>query len=239
METMELNQDQKVFVQKQINQLHDATSHLNTLIKEPKLDKTNIHTILSCLEYYITDINKKLGYDLHLVKQMEERSIEIRAKNIEITKLKNRLGKSNLNNVAENAKVIIDYITGYWKDLGFCLVEAHINQYGNIKCEMSCSIDFYESTFTETPVSDRQEKLLKLEEMRKSFDIHYEDKSSHYPCLIDNEKNRKLILAYLKEEFPSARICRYESSSINRSEYFQIRKIHTYIDVVDVIELIK
>jgi hypothetical protein len=122
----------------------------------------------------------------------------------------------------------------WWSKQGFVLVrEEAYGPYG-MSAEFSLGLNTSAWSFTDSPVTERNEKLLKVEQMKaEGWDIR-EVKEESEPVLVDNDQNRRKVIDLFKTQFPSCIFHRIENLRLSRSstdynEMFRLWEVKLFI----------
>lgn len=152
---------------------------------------------LSLAEHYVKDFCDLFGYEGILKKQFEERHGEIRALNLQNRELREQLGRKVSNeDLRERCKNISEVVRKWWNIEGFGhMSESWFDSYGHYHTKLSGYL--CESHYGNDG-EKRGSKKVKLAEM--GFDLDKEDGGSR---VIDNDKNRKLLIDFLRSRFQS------------------------------------
>lgn len=235
----ELNEDQKAVLLKASKDIHFANAQLHELVSNNSLSVEMAKTLPSLIESYFSEAAKVLNYASHLLEEKEKRYVEIREANKTIRELQAKLGSSKpIDGLKEQLTHLSEVVSGWWNTEGFNHVhDTKYYPYGGMRVEFSFMLEHYRC-FSETPVTDKRsqtEHIQRLRDMGFEF-ADFEKGRSEKLDLIDNHKNRSLLIKMLTERFPSLEVHSFSNrSSYSSKEIFIIRHIDASIyDLTDI-----
>lgn len=236
---MAFDADSKEVLLKALKDLHFANAQLHEWVKKDNLSEDMAKTLPSLIESHFCNIAKHLDYASHLTAEKEKRYEEIRNANLKIQELQAELASNKpIDGLKEQLSGLSDSISNWWRKDGFKYVRNHeYTSNGYCKVEFGFMLDRFTSMFTDTPVADRKKSGDHIQDLK---DQGFEFASSHnreYE-LIDNQKNRELLINMLTERFPSINIISFKNwSSSTDDGTFIIREVETIIyDLHDIPE---
>jgi hypothetical protein len=210
---------QRAAALKVTHELICTAGELHSAMKDNRLTQGYRDTLCGCIEFHVTDVLKALGYDATLVREMEERYAEVRAKNDEIRALRAQLGaKVSSEDVREKLKVLYDLVYRWWADEGF----GHASQitFGQYGCKVAFS-----GLLTRSRSAD--DGLAAV--VAKGYHIYSESPYSHE--VVCDDHNMALLKAEVIARFPSAELLAFtahhnhEGVSTLRDAEFIIREL--------------
>jgi hypothetical protein len=216
-----LSDKKKEDVLKELNSLGFTSQELSSQIKKGVLEEGFKEVLLSLIDSHAASVCKDLGYDSVILKEREERFVEIRKLNEENRELRKQLGeKVSLEDVREKIKSLTETIKIWWNVEGFGHTsEIDFKSHG-VEVKLSGMISrAYRSHFRDE-LSD-EDKITSLK--NKGFDIIKEN-------ICDTDNNRKLLYQMLTKQFPSAQILEIRSyHGVNSNEKGEFRDIKIFI----------
>lgn len=235
---MLINDDKKAFLLESLKDLYSSTAQLHEWIKNDNLPKDMSKTMAFLIESYFCDIAKELDYKSHLNKEREERFMEIRKANEKIRQLEEKLGSNKpIDGLKEQLKHLYEKVSDWWKVEGFNHVsEEKFTPQGGLHIRFCFMLNF-SSILSTTPVSDKQKQddhVQHLRDMGFEFADREKDKAFRKK-LLDNEKNRELLICMLQKRFPSLKVHGFENQSSRDTGDFLIRYVDAVInDLADI-----
>lgn len=239
---VKLTPDQREVTLKMTREIAGVASWIADLIKREQFTVSNRSTSVGLLVHYVRDIGKAVGHDADIAVEREHDLATIRALHGEIADLRHQIGESApVEGMSERLSLIGRDIDEWWRGLGFCLHEINIRPSSHrtwVNAEFSTMLDDGVTTFSETPVSDREHARTRLDELRSSgLDVHVgEDRE--YPKVVDTPASREWIMTRLRERFPSVRLWKWKALTLgerSRPDASQIRAACVNFDFADLI----
>jgi hypothetical protein len=232
-----LNADQIAHISKELSETRFALATMEADVKSGTLDRDFGNTILGLLEYRIADIAKSTGIQIQTQEQIDKRHAELRQANLRIRALEKQLGESAQVDMITKAIGVMEEKFRYWWDInGFghtSKFEVHRN---GAHITVSGHLFGNYSSFSETPVSDKQARKGWLKSLVDAgYQIEHSDEQRHNEAkLIDCDKNRSLIIDMLAQQFPSSKV--FEITNFCSKGSFHIREITLHIQDLSEIE---
>ena len=229
-----LSDDQKAVLLRSLQSLYSTSGQLHQFVEQNLLTTEMAAMLPSLLESYYSEVAKALGYQSQLLKEKEERHAKIKEANLKIRALEEKLGSSrSVDGLKEQLEHLTKQVKTWWGTEGFHHIsEMTFTAYGGLDVAFSFMLDHF-GRYTKTPVTDKKNKKTHIESLRaKGFVFaDFEEYQSERLQLIDNEENRKLLLAMLRKRFPSIEVRRWDNeSSFSDSDIFTIRRVEATID---------
>ncbi|KQN96917.1 hypothetical protein [Paenibacillus sp. Leaf72] len=212
---LQFNEDQKAVLLKDTKALFFAAQQLHEWVKENKLSDNMAKTLPSLIESHFVSIGKALDYDSHLMKEHEERYVEIRRVNQQVRDLENQLASSKpIDGVQQQLRVLRDTIYNWWTEKGFAHVsEITFSGWGSAIVEFSLSLDASSNALlNDKPVSEKKRKLNKIQDLIDlGFELEKEKESGSSWNVLDTPNNRQILTNMIIGRFPSVSISKMES----------------------------
>lgn len=220
---VELNADQLEVAKKEVGELWMVLKMLHEGIEKGTLTAGLRNTYCSCLESFATRLNKAIGHDSDLEKQHMENAKFVREANIEIARLERLVGSSRgLEGVADMLTLMRDNFGTFWRDecpCG-CLVYdtpgygagggrgdggGFYPSRGELRytAELAPGFNEFERSFSDTPVSDKENQKNWLDEISQHLDLYRNGSSSRDAEMLDTPRNRAYVTKLLQDRFPS------------------------------------
>lgn len=228
-----LNNDDKEVCLNALKEINSQLGFMYQLIEEDKLNE-NMRDTLSCLfEYRMADISKKTGYDSLSAKVLEEKHQAVREANAKIHELERKLGSEDLT---DKIKEQIAYLTGlvdkWWDIEGFKYIrDMSFRKYGMLEVDLGFSFMEFSSRYSDKPVTVKAKHQTWIEELKeRGFNIISAKRRD--TMLVDCESNREMLIAMIKNRFPSAEILQFENYNMSRrsnNELFEMRGLKILI----------
>lgn len=235
-QTVQLNEDQKAVVEREIKSAYSALSTLLDWVKKDELSEDMKETLPSLVNSYLATVKEAIGYtgaESEREKEMKE-SVGQYYQN-QIKELKQALeNQHSVAGVTAQVKLACDKIDKWWDIEGFQYIrEQSITGNGNAIVKFGFMLDTCASSYSETPVSDKKEKQTKVQYlMEKGFQLTPK-KNGFDLDVLDNDNNRKLLLHMIKEAFPSATIVNFENhvrrTNDEQENHFILREMKVII----------
>mgnify|MGYP000399726480 CR=1 FL=1 len=214
--TEELNEK----VLKEINSLKFTAQELAARIKDGTLQEGFKETLISLLEAHTVSLCKDLNFEAIVVKEREQRYVEIRSLNEQNRQLRKELGdKVSLEDIREKLKSLEDNIRLWWNIEGFGHTsEVSFKGYG---IEVLLSGMITNRYYGKKEESSEKDKISFLKE--KGFEIENDN-------ILDTDINKDLLLKLIKRQYPSGNISEIQSNrGYNSPEKGQIWKIKMWL----------
>lgn len=213
-QTVNLNDDQKAVLLKSLKNINFANRQLHDFVTKGSLSEEMAKTLPALIESYFSEAAEVLNYESHLLKEKEERYVEIRNANQKIHELEFKLGSSKpIDGLKEQLRYLHDQVSDWWRKEGFNHIsEEKFSPYGCLHLQFCFMLDS-SRLFSKTPVTDKEKHYDHIQHLRdRGFEFADNEKDSTYrKHLIDTEKNRKLLTTMLKERFPSLQVHRIDN----------------------------
>lgn len=226
-----LNADDQAVTLKALKDLNFATQQLYQWLKEGSLSKDMSQKLPSLIEIHFSTIAEKLDYASYLAEEKEKRYVEIRNANIRIQELEEQLGSAKpLDGLQEQLKFLHDQVNAWWSDKGFNHIsEYQFSPYGGYHLQFHFMLESRRYSFlSDTPETDRIETKQHVENLRQMGFEFLSDKNGKNQVL-DTDNNRKLLLKFLKDRFPSLKIHGFKNWSTDKEGVYILRHIEATI----------
>lgn len=226
-----LDADAKTAALREINEIYTGLKYIYDLIKEDECRVESRFNVLGVVDGRSKQLRKILGGDSDIEQTREVDLALLREANAEVHRLKELIGTQvGTEAVSHKLDSLNKIVYNWWTEengFSYCLIK-----FGGPNClaEFSPDIDRHVSRYSDTPVTDKQlldEKITALSEI-----IDLTDDDAHH--VIDNPDNRKWIIDALKKRFPSIKVYKIESHSINQSEKYRLSRIHANFLITDI-----
>lgn len=212
---LKFNEDQKAVLLKDTKDLFFAAQQLHEWIKKEALSEGMAETLPSLIESHFVSIGKALNYESQLLKEHEQRYVEIRQANHRVRELEEQLASNKpVDGLQEQLRGLRDTIYNWWTGIGFAHVsEIEFSGWGSAVVQLSLSLDSSSSALlNDKPVSKKKSKLNKIQELvEKGFELVREDEHSNRWEVLDTLNNRQLLTKMIINRFPSVNISKMES----------------------------
>ena len=188
-----------------------AIASLQELLTKDELDADYATTLLGLVELNMADVSTRIGVPTENQAEVEERFALIDAANIRIHELERQLGEAaQIDSLIHGVKLLEEKLRHWWKTEGFGHTSKFsIDSYG-AKATLSGALSGkLSSIFSDTPVSDKEDKMLWLNYLVKEGFVlsGFDNKDKREVELVDCDKNRDLIVKLISDQVPSAVIC--------------------------------
>ena len=236
---VELNEDEKEVVLKTVKEAHFAIQQLYNWLNGETLTEEMKETLVSLVDYKVSDIGEVLGVDTKSKEKVEEKHAEIRKANLKIRELEEKIGKNNpIEGLKEQLKALSTLVQEWWKKDGFGYVKnIKFTQYGGFEAELGVSFHSFSSTFSKTPASDRRTKKEWIQSLKdKGYQLYEKEKSLDIE-LIDCPENRELIEDEIETRFPSALVESWEVRRILEAPGRVYEILSIKMDIQDLTEI--
>lgn len=242
---VELNDDQREVIKKNLGELSMAISFLVDTINSGKLTVSTRHSVCRCIENWASSLTKACGGDSEIDARRKEESAHIRKANLEIHRLEQLIGSNRgFDGIPETMSVMSQTFKDYWELMGFSLVydsphRSTIGEgggfqgcHGHLYYHAACVTSLDSMRGDESaPVTAKKKQQEFVENMAAKLDLFGEGRHDRY--VLDTPKNRKYIQKALLARFPSLTVEEWCVRSIGRRENkgtFYIRGINIIID---------
>lgn len=220
-----LTSEEKSKISKKLGEIVHALSFFKEVALTRDGEVGDVETALGCAEGYFKELSQLTGYSGIIAKEVEERHAEIRAKNVEIRKLKDQLGKTEITGevLGNIIRRMEDGIRRWGKRESFHFSTDFNFGPHAIHFTLCCgeldkpSDNPYEHT------SD-----MKIEE---GWDIV---KDRFHDELLDTPNNRARLEAILTRDFKNCKVFKYESWKSDSGNWL-IRHAEVYLYDYDAI----
>ncbi|MBG9730736.1 hypothetical protein ABD87_14630 [Lysinibacillus sphaericus] len=235
-------EDQKAVTEREIKGAYGALSMLLELVQKDNLNDEMKETLPNLIESRLNTIKEVIGFtgeETESVKEMHQSLVQYQQKQIE--DLKKALSNQNsIESISATVKMALDKIDKWWDIEGFEYIrEKSITANGNISLKFGIMLDSFTSQYSTTPVTNKHNLQTKVQYLiDKGF--QFTPKKRGYELdLIDNDKNRALVIELIKNAFPSARISEFKNylrrTNNEKDDYFVLKEIDVMIyDLSDV-----
>lgn len=234
-----LNADEKEVALKTIKEANFAIQQLYNWLNGDSLTVETKETLLSLVDYKVSDIGQVLGVDTKSNEKIEKKHAEIRQANLKIRELEEKIGKNSpIEGLKEQLKALSELVQAWWKKDGFGYIrEMNFTQYGRFEAELSISFHSFSSTFSKTPASDRKTKKEWIQSLKdKGYQLYQNENGSDIE-LIDCPENRKLIEDEIESRFPSALVESWEVRRILNAPGRVYEIVSIKMDIQDLKEI--
>lgn len=214
-----------------IKNLSSANKVIYDLVEEGTLTEEMSGVMVACLEGYFVDIAKNLKYESKLLADEKMRHIRIRKANQKVRELQEKLGLSKpLDGVPELLTRLNDTVSDWWDIEGFHYVNNQsFTPYGKLNLTFNFMLDGRDKAESRDGYRSNSEHFKHLCDMGFEFDGSEKRKLSG-ENLLDNQKNRTLLIAMIRGRFPSVRINNIENHRCGeKPDAFFIRSINATI----------
>jgi hypothetical protein len=225
---VQLDEQQRKNALKALGDLSFVVSTLHRNIKEQNLETGFKESLLSLIENHSTEILKALDFESQMIKDKEERYVEIRNLNNENRDLRKQLGEKVSNeDIREGLKNIGDSIKKWWGTEGLGHTsEIQFTERGHVNVKFSTRIT--DNYWTEDGESE-EEKSSRLASL--GLKVLKRD-SGRDGITIDNESNRQWLKDLIQSRYPSAEINSVENWG-GRKGFFEMRSLDVIIYDLD------
>lgn len=229
-----LSPDNHVIVEKKYKDFNFSLKELINRYNNGDLEEGFKETLLTVSEGNFSDLLKAFGYEGLLKKEAEKRYSTIRSLNEENRELRKQLGEKVSNEDArEKMKLLSETVRKWWRTEGFGHTsDINFTEYGMCKVNLSCMMSGnFRILDDETPISSKGKKKDWIQDLKdQGYKIIPE--GGHDWKVVDNDKNRELIIRNISKRFPSSFIDTFENWH-GRRETPVIRGVTFYIDNLD------
>lgn len=201
---VELNKDKKALAIKNAKDIIFLMSHAKSLIEKDTLSEEALKTQMSLLESYTVEAHRLFNYESETAANYDKRHKEIRECNTKIYNLEKELAnkafeKTNLKDLRDYTTKLEDLLKAFWSLKGF----GHIREVSFssvLFVEFSMSFSRYRSSFSDTPVTDKEKRKLWKDEIAENWDVIKRGSSEDWRLKLtdrNTEKLKKLFKEYL------------------------------------------
>lgn len=231
-----LNEDQKAVVEREVKSTYSALSTLFDWVKSDSLTTEMKETLPKLVDGYMQVIKETIGFtgeESEREKEMTESIGQYYQK--QINDLQQALEQQqSISSISANATIAFKKIDKWWDIEGFDYIrEKSITAGGNVLLELGFMMDSFTSRYSKTPVSDKEILKTKVQYLiEKGFE--FTPKKRGYGLdVVDNDNNRKLLMALVKQAFPTAKIYKFENhlrrTDNEKDDYFILRSVEVII----------
>lgn len=211
---VKLSPDNHALVEKHYGEAWFSLKELLERYNKGELEEGFKETLLSVSESHIMDLLKAFGHEGAIQKETEKRHSEIRSLHQENRDLRKQLGgKVSSEDAREKLKNLSAIIREWWRKEGFGHVsEIKYGEYGSCEVKLSCMMSGdFRILDDETPVSGKEKKKDWIQELiDRGYKILPEEGGYDWK-VIDNDKNRELVISDIKNRFPTSSIISIEN----------------------------
>jgi hypothetical protein len=231
-----LNEDQKVKLLKDTKDLFFAAKQLHDWLEKGTLAKDMSSVLPSLIESHFVSISNALDYESALVKEHEQRHVEIRRANQRARDLEQQLASSKpIDGLAEQLHGLERIVYDWWKEEGFNHIsETTFTGHGSMRIEFSFMLDTHTSALIDDkPVTNVKKKANKINQLiERGFELEKEDENSRSWNVLDTSNNRRLLTEMIIDRFPSVNISKIDAwakGGRNNNEKWTIWRLEAYI----------
>jgi hypothetical protein len=198
-------------------------------IKSGVVNKKDNLMHCNLLEEYTKDTQRIFGYDEYVNEKLEDTRASLNNANNKIRELEKALGdKVSNRDVILGFQRIQDEVKEWWSGEGFT-THGNISAIDHqcVEVILKLRIDDKRPCLSHTlsPNGYDQNKLMSITHMKKMaerYDI-YQDK------LIDNDKNRGLVVNLIKESWPMSILSSIKNRKIHKEDIYELLEIKFYL----------
>ncbi len=220
--TIELTADQAAVLTREINDGVFAMGWLLELMKrKDRLTESDARTCLDAVQRHLREMGKTLGLETEAARVIEERYAKLRAANLRIRELETQMGQSITPGMAQAAlRDLSEKLYDWWRLEGFGHISKVTFETYGVRAQLCCML-FGPSRGirSATPVSDKETQAKWLESLGQRGLQLVTPPRERTPSVLDNDHNRALLTALIRERMPSAVV----DSFVNRVEGEDIR----------------
>lgn len=231
-ERVNIDEDARVISLESIKEIFGVLPQLRQLVETRSLSVGGRNLLLTVLRQEGERISKALGHDEDRKQEEDLTRLRIRQANDEIRRLKAELGqKESAEGIANKLSQLRNTIYNWWQNRGFTYAEIFIRE-SFLFPKFSVGVERHPSTFTTTPVTDKEELNKKRAELDKVLDII---EVSGEPHVLDSQRNREWLIALFNQRFPGCQVINIDSNSIYGSpDEFALRHIEVRVPFTSV-----
>jgi hypothetical protein len=215
-------------------------------VKTDSLREEFKEILLKLVDGYMKTVKETVGFtgeESEREKEMTESIGQYYQK--QINDLQQALeNQKSISSISANAELAFKKIDKWWDIEGFNYIrERQITAGGVVKLELGFMLDSFTSSYSKTPISDKDELKTKVQYL-KDKGFQFTPKKRGYGLdLISNDNNQKLLEKLIKEAFPSARIWSFNNhlrhTNNEKDDYFILRGVEITILELSDIESLK
>ena len=218
---VELTDDKKALVLKNTKDILCLMSYTKDLIEKGNLSKDSIKINMSLLESYTVEAHRLFNYESETVAKHDERHKEIRECNNKIYNLEKELAnkafeKTNFKDLRDYTEKVEDLLKAFWTLKGF----GHVREVSFARAfmiEFSMMFSRYRSSFSDTPVTDKEKRKLWKDEIAEDWDVIKRGDSEDWRLKLTDRNTEKLKKLF--EEYLGASIREFETRG-SQGEFF-------------------
>jgi hypothetical protein len=231
---IELNADQKAVALKHIIELQQAMGTVASVLKGPDasvfkdgLPRGLATNCLSLAEHRMADLGKLLGIETDSAAEMENRFARVRAANMRVRELEAQLGTAQGPDVTKACLKQLDAQLNSWWDLeGFGHIsDLSFGKYG-CKAKFSCSLFGDFSFQSDTPVSDKERRVLWHASLQERGFVLEQDGRDWE--IRDCDASRDALMKLFALRLPSAKVTSFDNHQ-GHSSGFKMRAVEVFI----------
>lgn len=238
-QTLALKGDALTSANKALADAMTALRFFHELVNKGGASAQSAHSVLYSLESYTAELGKVCNVKTESESAREARYGALRQANERIRALEKELGnQSELTSVVQGIKAYGRAVEKWWDSRGFGHIsEMRFTPGASLELKLSCML--LGPPF-ELPVTRQEDESGKDAWHRHLEELGYElqdIRSERDTVLLDNPRNREVLMGYLREAFPSARVLGMKTSFTQDVAY--IRELHVFVhDLQDVRRLV-
>lgn len=213
-----------------------ALNFLHEMISKGTATVSTRHNTLGISRGELSNLEKSLGAKDDLQQEKELNNNLLRQANMELYRLREEMGKGvTIEAIGSKLYQLQQTIYNWWQNLGFSFSKSHLNPHSRgaaFSVEFSVSVERHVSSYNPKPATARTKLLAKRAALGAELEIIHK---SDEPYVVDSPNNRAWLTNKFKERFPTCRIWKWESHSINGlDDLYHIRYVEVNIDITDV-----
>lgn len=243
---MKFNEDQKAVVEREIKSAYSSLATLLEWVKTDSLREDMKETLLKLVDNYMRTVKETIGFTGEESEREKETTESIgQYYQKQIADLEKALeNQQSITSISANVELVFKKLDKWWDIEGFNYIrEKQITAGGFVKLELGFMLDSFTSSYSKTPISDKEELRTKVQYlMDKGF--RFTPKKRGYGLdVIDNDSNRNLLEKLIKESFPSAKIWSFNNhlrrTNKEKDDHFILRGVEITIPEMTDIENLK
>lgn len=227
---VQMDADQLAVAKKEIGEIWSVLKSLSHHIEKGDFTVAIRDSHCGCLESFAARFCKAVGHDEDIEKQRWENARAVREANLEIRRLEQLVGSSRgFDGVPDMIALMRESFKDFWWNApcgslvydspghgaagsgnggGFYPARGQLWFTAELIPGFSGEGDeYFDSSMSDTPVSDKEKKKNWIEQLGEKIDLHYPEKAySSSAEMLDTPRNREYIENMLQTRFPSLRI---------------------------------
>ena len=227
-EMVQFTTDEKAVLEREIKSAYHALSTLLDWVKNDGLNEEMKESLPYLVDSYMSKVKEVLGFtgkESDRSKEMKKAVMMQYQKRIQ--ELEEALkDTAQISGLSETIKVAFNKVNKWWKEEGFGYIsEKAITDNGIMKMELQFSLSNFLYTYSDTPESDKDLLNNKIFELKQKGFQFAPKRNGRELEVLDNDNNRSIIMAMVKEAFPTAKVWEFRNVISNPGSHIILRGV--------------